>query len=119
MTASATSFDRCATCGQFDFLRRHLCPPTWEALIQGYDFDGPEPSTEDEADARIVYARTAEEAAEKCAERWDADGCDYIVVGGTTVGIFVRPRGSRDPWTCYDVSGESVPTYHAYERRSS
>lgn len=100
--------DYCPTCRGYIYTYKgadnHRCPPAW--LVWYPDWQGPEPE-----DAAVVYAVSAEAAAEKWAHDQDADG-DYTIIGGSEVQVKVRARGSSD-WDEYEVTGETVAQYNA------
>lgn len=101
---SARTLIDCRKCGAFSVWQEtHECPPIFAVWCLDYD------QTED--DARRVHARTHEIAAEKWAERDDADG-DYTIVRGTKVVVMVRKEGEETPKALM-VEGESVPNYNA------
>jgi hypothetical protein len=101
---------RCATCGKlFIFSEeesRHRCPPAWEVW-----------EVDDKREyAHVVYAETAEVAAEKWAEWFDWSSGDYPIVGGEET--FVCAARKDDPGIVHlAVSGESVPSYRAVAAR--
>ena len=101
-----SDYDRCPTCQEYAWLRRHKCAPVWLVFTEDRHEDW------DEADK--VYATDAEQAAEKWAERDDCDSAEYSIVAGSDVAVQVRrlDEPDSDPvwWT---VTGESVPQYHA------
>jgi hypothetical protein len=81
----------------------HVCPPKWDVWE----------TTEAREDARHIYARNADIAAEKYAERDDANG-EYSIVGGSPIWVCVAKHGSEEIST-FTVEGESVPEYTATE----
>lgn len=98
--------DRCAICGTFSVFGHHRCPPKWEVHVP--DYHG-------EDDWSAVFAHDAEEAAERYAEKYDSEG-DYTVVGGSSLTVYVRAADDPDAKVIkYEVSGEAVPRYSAYE----
>jgi len=73
--------------------------------------DGQEPE-----DGTVVDAYDANAAACKWAERYDADGADYLIVRGADATVRVRAVNKPlDSWEMI-VSGESVPSYRARVR---
>ena len=67
-------------------------------------------------DGMVVDAYDANAAACKWAERYDADGADYLIVSGTDATVRVRAVNKpADAWELI-VSGESVPSYRARVR---
>lgn len=96
----------CKTCGEWIYGEnpRHTYPPAW--LVWNPD----EGSTE--ADARTFYARDAEDAAEKWAERDDNDSAEYTIVRGSTAKVGVRAvAGGEVTW--WTVTGYYDPVYSA------
>lgn len=85
--------------------RAHTCPPRWQVYEEGYHAGWD--------DARIVYARQADEAAERYAQESD-EGGDYDIVGGrSTPLVHVRLDGDEGEGHAYFVEGEAVPQYRA------
>ena len=64
-------------------------------------------------DGTVLDAYDANSAACKWAERYDADGADYLIVRGVDATVMVR--AVNKPAEQYEmiVSGESVPSYRA------
>jgi len=56
-------------------------------------------------------------AAEEWAERDDRDSCDYCIVRGNDVVVFVR--SGSGVLTRWRVSGQQVAAYHAVELGAS
>ncbi len=102
-----SSYDRCSTCSEWGFTRTHECPPLW--LVHRPDWHGDDP----EEDHAQVYARSAEQAAERYIERADCDG-DYDCVGGSPATVQVRrcAAGTRS-WVRLEVEGRMVADYAA------
>lgn len=69
---------------------------------------------ESEDDARAIEAHDAEDAAEKWAEKDDCESAEYAIVGGDAVEVRVRDVESA-AMSAFEVSGESIPSYHAKE----
>jgi hypothetical protein len=95
----------CRLCGGFGRRDMHTCPPIWEwreTLNYGED------------EWQEVYARTAEIAAEKAAERYDQDDYHLIRNSGASIVIIIRnpATGEVSHWSC---CGESLPHYYAKE----
>lgn len=68
-------------------------------------------------DGTVVDAYDANAAACKWAERYDAEGADYLIVRGSDATVKVRAVNKpADEWEMI-VSGESVPSYRARVRR--
>ena len=106
------AYERCKTCGEFGWLegghREHRCPPVWLAYEQEH---GAEPS-----DARRIYARSPESAAEKYAQQADADSAEYYCAQGNEVTVIVWREGeSHDSAGAFVVIGGFDPTYTARE----
>lgn len=57
------NFEKCKTCGKYDFVMQHRCPPLWECE----DVDG-------RYDPWAIYAYSEESAAADYVERCDDDG---------------------------------------------
>lgn len=74
----------------------------------------PDNCTED--DAHEIEALDAEDAAEQYAESSDRQSAEYTYAreGGV---VMVRAKGFDEPWVRYEVTGESVPQYHATESK--
>lgn len=67
-------------------------------------------------DGTVVDAYDANAAACKWAERYDAEGADYLIVRGADATVRVRAVNKpSDGWELI-VSGESVPSYRARVR---
>jgi hypothetical protein len=67
-------------------------------------------------DGTVVDAYDANAAACKWAERYDAEGADYLIVRGSDATVKVRAVNKpADEWEMI-VSGESVPSYRARVR---
>ncbi len=62
----------CQICHEYTWAARHVCPPTWEC----YEADDPEERT-------TIYARDAEQAAEKYAEQTDLEN-EYNIMEAST-----------------------------------
>jgi hypothetical protein len=104
----ASDYERCPTCSEWAWTKRHRCKPVWLVFTEDRHEDW------DEADR--VYATDAQEAAEKWAEQDDCDSAEYSIVAGTDAAVQVRrlDEPDTDPvW--WVVSGESVPQYHGNE----
>lgn len=100
----------CDKCNEFKGVFRaehHVCPPRW--LVRDPDYDG------DEFDSlgRKYYARSAEEAARKWAERTDPDR-SYRLVSGNEVTVYVKKYDDPDDMQqAFVVYGEMVAEYTA------
>lgn len=64
-------------------------------------------------DGTVLDSHDANSAVCKWAERYDADGADYLIVRGVEATVIVR--AVNKPAKQYEmiVSGESVPSYRA------
>jgi hypothetical protein len=102
------SSSRCETCKEWVFFDSHRCPPKYQVrqVWPNGDVD----------DWRDFYARDPEEAAEKWAERYDSYG-DYTIVNGSSAIVDVMDE--EETVTKFEVTGESVPSYRAYEHKPS
>ena len=65
-----------------------------------------------EDDAHEIEALDAEDAAEEYANSSDRRSFEYTYArnGGT---VMVRAKGFDEPWVRFEVSGRTVPVYHA------
>jgi hypothetical protein len=66
------SYQRCQICDEYGWPDTHVCPPTWEC----YEAD-------ESSYRRTIYARDAQEAAEKYAEKIDSE-LDYCIMKDAT-----------------------------------
>ncbi|KKL73881.1 hypothetical protein LCGC14_2070490 [marine sediment metagenome] len=103
-----SNYERCDTCGEYDFVDSHECAPRWLVL----NADDPD------ADWGIWYARDADEAGEKWAAQEDCDTAEYTIVAGTPVTLYVKPEIGTDLPVLLIVSGEALPSYNAEAARS-
>lgn len=94
----------CTTCNTYHY-GAGACWPEWDVwcLERG----------DERGDSRAILATSAENAAERWAERDDSGG-DYTIVGGETVTVCVA-RVGEERVQRYRVSGEAVPEYTARE----
>ena len=101
-------FGRCETCGEYDFLETHRCPPCW------YVWEPDEGETMDDG-ARRIYARDAEQAAERWAAREDWDSAEgAIAMGRSEPEICVATLGLEGKGVeRFKLTGEMVPEYRA------
>lgn len=102
----------CSRCCDTHADGKHL--PRWEVEMN-CAFDGRPPVWEE---ARGAIGRDPQDAAERWAQRHDAEG-DYTIVQGSPATIRLRPdvgiaedRKEAD-WIVLRVSGRSDPTYRA------
>jgi hypothetical protein len=100
---------RCHICGELQLGDTHRCPPQWQVLDVEYH--------ESWADAARVYSHRARDAAEKYADRQDAQG-DYVIVGGTPAVVWVRRADDFGVGELLIVTGETIPQYSAQPARS-
>lgn len=103
-----SEYERCSACGEFGFIKGHTCPPTWDVYCPAHG--------EDEDDARIFYAHSASEAAEKWAKRSDHESAEYSIARGDEEAVCRVRRVGAEEWEEYEVSGETVPRYSAYKK---
>jgi hypothetical protein len=100
-----SNYDRCKKCGGWGWIDSHTCPPIWEARVH---------ETKWEEHWHEVYARDAEDAAEKFAERSDCEG-DYTIIQTGCAEIEVRKLGETET-VIVDISAETVPQYRGEVR---
>lgn len=63
-----SDYAKCKNCREWGWMREHRCQPVWNVWQED---EADEHSTEE---FRLVHARTAQEAAEKCAQEMNDDG---------------------------------------------
>ena len=112
------SIEWCRDCKEIRF-GNHRCDPGW------YVWQPDNGETED--DARTFYGMSPDAAVEKWAAWSDSHSADYDIVGGGEATVHVRLRSQdtdraeflRLPTEelIFEVYGESVPSYHAVQRR--
>lgn len=99
---------RCKTCGDFPlFPESHKCPPIWLCQLKG-----------DSADEwEEVYARDAEAAAEKFAEKWDIESEYSMLRGFSDYIVSVKPSDAEPDGVArqFAITAEAVPTYYGRE----
>ncbi len=98
-----SDYNKCAKCGDYDWLARHRCKPEW--LAADCD-DGPW----DPADASTVRGVDAEEAAEAFAESRDDEG---NVIRAGEIDVFVAPADALADVGRWRVSAEARVHYSA------
>lgn len=103
--AEVSNYGRCSICREYAFLDRHRCPPIWEARIHETKF---------EEDWSEVYADSADSAAAKFAEEYDAGG-DYTIIRRGSAEVEVRKPGETE-FIIFDIQAESMPQYSAWAR---
>ena len=97
----------CQKCSGFVLHPPCRCKP-FQIKRTDKGYEGEEPET--------VYAIDPEYAAEKWAEEYDREG-DYLILNGRDMTLHVtEPDGTEHT---YEITGESVPTYHARERKAA
>lgn len=97
----------CKKCSGFILHSKCYCQPfKVKRLERGYENEEPE----------VVHAMDAERAAEKWAEEYDRDSGDYRILSGVDFSLAVE--SSDGSTAVYDIDAESVPTYHARERKA-
>jgi hypothetical protein len=106
--SEADNFQRCPNCREFGFLSgtvlRHRCAPEWECRGDW--------QTDEDWDK--TFAHSADTAAEKFAERYDASGGEYAIVSGMRDCIvLVRKPGDCSSVERYAIAAETVPSYRA------
>lgn len=104
-------YHRCQNCGDYGwfgvrFGTQHRCSPIWEARLFGAGDD----------EWYEIHADDAETAAEKFCNQYDSGG-DYDIIRCGSAEVEVRKPG-EGAITLWDISAESVPEYHAYERKA-
>lgn len=105
-----SDYQRCKRCGEYGWTGEsaqrfgfHTCLPMWECRIAGNGDDWDE-----------VYAREAEQAAEKFCDQYDSNG-DYTIIQAGEAEVDVR-RPGEDEITQWKIAAESVPHYRAYPK---
>lgn len=96
----------CGKCGRFTMYPPCTCK-TYKVkrLERGYENEEPEE----------VYGFDPQSAAEKWAEEYDEDSGERCILNGLEMDIeVISPDGSAIQ---YSLSGETVPQYHAREKR--
>lgn len=97
-------FDNCRTCGRWDWLDSHECPPTW--LVADPDYEG------EIENGKKIHALDACAAVERYAELRTYDGDGLF----ESDRILVRPAAEDGPAAEYEVTGELVPEFTATRR---
>lgn len=95
-------YDLCCKCGEYHWTSR-ACLPLWEVC----DFDDL-----DDPHWTKVRAVSAQDAAEKWAERDDVDSADYSIVSGHEAKVVVRKPSSGERWA-FQVTGRIEHVYSA------
>lgn len=91
--------DRCCNCDEIAWLE-HKCKPRFEVRCEeeGYDW-------------KPIFASDFDYAAEQWAEYYDSEDCDYFLAKGSCITVEVKD--SEGVIKKFEVSGETVPKYHA------
>jgi hypothetical protein len=101
-----SDYQCCERCKEYTWgackCARFRCGVPWKDKLDPDDMDD------------AVWAMDAESAAEKCAELRDSDG-DYTIIKHGEGEIWVLDED--DVLTKWVIEAESVPTYHAHEKR--
>lgn len=101
------SYERCERCKNF----------CWDGDCKCVRFRVGVPWKGSVSEPRVVWARSAEAAAEKFAERYDSNDGDYPILKAGSGEVWVLDED--DVQTKWDIEAEHVPMYHAYEKRAS
>lgn len=103
----ASTYAKCRTCGEYDFLDAHGCGIPYTVRRADDDAD----------EARTVYARDADIAAVRFCERYDSDFEYAIVREGDSGGdpeVIVRDALGKE--RRFWIMAETRPHYSARER---
>lgn len=100
--------DRCPTCRQFDFMDKHTCPPRWRAWFHDED------DTSDPDGGRIVWAKTAEDAAKKMVHDCNDEG-QYVDVDTLVLVMREGPDGPVGAEQWFTVRGEVSVDFTVYD----
>ena len=95
---AVSKFRKCPNCGEWDFVRAHVCPPRWQVA-----------PADDPDDTHPIYASDGQIAAEIFADLWDDEGI-IAYHGGNIDVIVISPDGHQQQLT---VTGGMVAEYHA------
>lgn len=95
-----SDFAWCKTCGEYDWLNKHRCPPLFKVKRK----------EDDDEYARNVYARDAERAAEKFCARHDSD-FDYQIIENKEADIEVWPIDDPGKRVSLHIVAEMVAEY--------
>ena len=100
--------NRCSICGALLWnIVGHHCPPEYWCWVSDPDYD-----MEKEEGMRIWCYGGPDQAAAEYVERWESEG-DYICIGGDTIRVSVVDGGEPTEIYVFDVTGETMPQYHA------
>ncbi len=99
-----SDYQRCKICGEWGWFGKHACPPEW-----GWRTD----DTHSEDDWSTVYARDAEEAAEKAAEAYDEGDHPLLDTRRSQPHVVIYLRNVRGDITRWRATAELIPQYHA------
>ena len=86
--------------------REHRCPPEWKCAVEEWEGD-------DVDSWKKIYASSDRQAAEKYADWHDSYFADYEFMENSIEVAVVSESGEK---TVFDVGGESVREYTAYEK---
>lgn len=96
---STTSlFQECPTCGEWDFVGAHKCPPRWQVRNVDDDLD----------EVQTIFAYTPEEAVKQFADIWDEES--LIACQGHQITVIIT--SDRTKTQQFIVTGEMVPRYN-------
>ena len=95
-------YGRCRTCGSYDFLLKHECPPSWAVHCEEYDLK------------ENVYAFFAREAAEKFVADLERRTV-HFPVGSGEKELEVTVTSSEGNMKKFLVTGSVEPAYDARE----
>ena len=98
----------CKTCGNYQYSKSHKCPPRFWVAHEEYLGE----------DLEIVFAHDYQWAAERYAEQYEQNSCEYNISGKgeeLTIQVFDNPR--RENGKTFIVTGEMIPTYYAKEEQ--
>jgi hypothetical protein len=108
---SSCNFERCKTCGQYERLSEHTCPPRWRVDVNNHH------DPDDARDGLSVHAVDAETAAIDAVEKWDERERD-VLNGSVTVQVRPWDRLDAKP-EVFEVTAEAVVEYTAYAKEVS
>jgi hypothetical protein len=99
-----SDYNECKRCGDY----------SWgECRCQPYQLAQAWRGKVDDAEWTTVWGKDPESIVEAWAERYDSNG-DYTIVSGSPQEVWIRDARDDDvKITKWEVTGESVPEYHA------
>lgn len=103
ITAGERAFERCKSCGAYDWVKSHRCPPTWQVRRKDDEWDDWEPA----------FGLSAEDAAINWCEKHDCEN-EYIILQSGEEVLFVRKEGDDGDGVRVEILAESRPHYSAY-----